>query len=249
MKFVWGIAPILKNFFSFDSLHISDDVHFSEVLNFVCMNQEFMLSCLSGGSFFKVFWGLSLSGHFGSNFGGVILEGHFGVSFWGVVFGGHFGWVVSGGHFGESFWYFSILFNTFGYYLGTFWYSLVLFSTFQYFLVLFGTFLYCLGGSKYFGEQNAWECQNFWGVKILRGKHLNLNLTSPKILHPQILTPKTFDPSKILTPQKFETPKHFDPLKNLTPPKVWTNKKKIIHKQDVTQPPTKNLILINFDPH
>ena len=74
LKFVWRIAPILKEKFNFDSLHISHDVDFSTVLSFVCMNQEFLLL----GSFCRViFWGL------------------FGVPFLVVIFGGHFG-----GHFG-----------------------------------------------------------------------------------------------------------------------------------------------------
>ena len=39
MKFVWRITPILKKKFRFDSLHISDDVHFRTVLSFLYINQ------------------------------------------------------------------------------------------------------------------------------------------------------------------------------------------------------------------
>ena len=56
----------MKKKFSFDSLHISDDVDFSTILSFVCMNQGVLFE----GSFWRViFW--------------VILEDHFGG--WGVV--------------------------------------------------------------------------------------------------------------------------------------------------------------------
>ena len=68
---IWNFTPILKKKFSFDSLHISDDIAFS----FVCMNQGGLLE----GSFCRVIFWVFLGVIFGDHFWGSFLGSFLGV--------------------------------------------------------------------------------------------------------------------------------------------------------------------------